>query len=93
MAIVIKGNFPHNCDECDYKLSCPVRFEAREDKAKRHPNCPIIGEIPDKHGDLVELQEVEDMLCEESSSSDRDVRPEQLLGLLKGIPVILEASK
>jgi len=50
-------------------------------------------ELPDEHGDLVELQEVEDMLCEESSSSDRDVRPAQLLGLLKGIPVILEASK
>lgn len=54
-------------------------------------DCPSI-EIPDKHGDLVELQNVEDMICEESSSSDRDVSTEHILGLMKGIPVILETN-
>ena len=101
MAIVINGDMPKNCDECNIKWCCPIRFEAREDKTSRHPSCPIIGEIPDKHGDLVDrakaLYELRTLMCDDCRHHKGDdcswCSFNECLEAVEDAPVILEASK
>lgn len=89
--IVINGDMPKNCEECDLQMSCPVHFSAREDKASRHSSCPIIGEIPDEHGDLIDrdklLFDIVKINCLD------DVAKDEILETIQKYPVILEASK
>lgn len=61
MALIIKGDMPKACnwfDEngkhrfCKVNAFCDCRIYTR---GERPSDCPILGEIPDKHGRLVDL--------------------------------------
>lgn len=52
MAIVIDAERPHACWACDYR--CGLNIIARTEEEGIADECPIIGEIPDKHGDLID---------------------------------------
>lgn len=52
MAIVIDAERPHACWACDYR--CGLNIIARTEEEGVHDDCPIIGEIPDVHGDLID---------------------------------------
>lgn len=54
MALIIKGKMPENCFKCRVtfvalKMGCSLDSEMKLDdvKVKRHPSCPIVGEIAD----------------------------------------------
>ncbi len=61
MGVLIRGKMPNTCFEC---LTDPHRdvwcdglcalLTPEETKKIRHPECPIIGEIPDEHGELMD---------------------------------------
>ena len=59
MALIIKGGeIPVDCFGCDemFTLSqCPIHLNEplKYCDGTRHPDCPIIGEIPDSHGRLI----------------------------------------
>ena len=82
MALIIEGKMPDTClSEVSSELHCPIfesclafhnayhhRFEPLENAHKcRLEDCPIIGEIPDKHGDLIDrdelLTDLADRMC------------------------------
>lgn len=52
MAIVIDAERPHACWACDYR--CGLNIIARTEEEGIADDCPIIGEIPDVHGDLID---------------------------------------
>lgn len=60
MAIVIDAERPHACWACDYR--CGLNIIARTEEEGVHDDCPIIGEIPDKHGRLIDADELQDVL-------------------------------
>ena len=62
--IVVKGKMPTKCYDCltigfDFE-NCPLNKSESADANTwmrcdhRHPDCPIVGEIPDEHGDLID---------------------------------------
>ena len=59
--IAIKWEMPKNCIDCLGKLGpishCPCKNNF-EFKHNRHPDCPIVGEISDEHGDLIDDDEL-----------------------------------
>ena len=67
MAIVIKGDMPKSCTRCNYHtivrdIENNIDLEACPFLSRIvtmfyntiHSDCPIVGEIPDEHGDLVD---------------------------------------
>ena len=55
MALIIKADKrPKNCGECIGWYKC--------EGWKEPYTCPIIGEIPDEHGDLIDRGELQDVL-------------------------------
>ena len=107
MALIIKAYNPSRCGDCDlcelytdmmteescYK--CVVTTNV-VDTEKKHYTCPIIGEIPDSHGDLIDEDEFRQVIYREIRNHKED---EPITMILKGIlwemdnaPVIVEAS-
>ena len=91
MALIVKGNMPRECCECDYR--CGINIIAWTMKSSgRHPSCPIIGEIPDEHGRLVSLDKLKESFNQkifvEGSITVRDITD-----LLDNAPVVVEASR
>ena len=97
MALIIKGNMPTCCgacksvqryrysDECEY-LRKPI---ARNGRLK---DCPILGEIPDKHGDLIDIQAVEERA--KAIQYEKGIPyNEALLVAFDTASVVVEASK
>ena len=72
MALIIKGNAPKGkgCDGCEFQTStceqlgactCYMFIDLVPDfHNHRHSKCNIIDEIPDEHGDLVDVQAIEE---------------------------------
>lgn len=65
MALIIDAPIPKNCLSCPSKEHClafgKVHFNERLkmlDECRRADNCPIIGEIPDKHGRLIDADKL-----------------------------------
>jgi hypothetical protein len=52
MAIIIDAEKPHACWACDFR--CGLNIIARTEEEGIHDDCPIIGEIPDVHGRLID---------------------------------------
>lgn len=67
MALIIEGNLPKSCYDCKFAemryasdrecrcglLGYGVYMDiSRGAEIERNPACPIIGEIPDEHGEL-----------------------------------------
>lgn len=70
MALIIKGDMPtgKGCDGCEFQTSRCEQMDActcylfggviHNFHNERHENCPIIGEIPDKHGRLIDADKL-----------------------------------
>ena len=80
MALIIKGDMPTCCWDCDrdWETNCPLSasnevYEEWKDVENevRHPDCPIIGEIPDKHGDLIDRKALSDAIGKVITDRDR----------------------
>ena len=100
MALIIKGDMPVSCFGCEmdeFWTTCPlhnmaeVEFESWKDTEGVHPDCPIIGEIPDKHGALVDKTELTRKMVHLVND-----KGEHFFALkvedYNNLPVILEAS-
>ena len=64
MALIIKGDMPKACNWfdkngkhrfCNVNAFCDCRIYSR---GKRPSDCPILGEIPDEHGDLIDRNQL-----------------------------------
>lgn len=101
MALIIDAPMPKNCLSCPMKEHCSafgkLHFNERLkmlDESIRADKCPIIGEIPDRHGRLIDADAI-------ISKIERMVHPDDLTytiahGILKQIvedaETIVEAS-
>lgn len=115
MAILIENmEMPKYCYECltiglDFE-NCPLNKSESADANTwmrcdhRHPDCPIVGEIPDKHGDLIDRDKFLEkakkwslkvtMTDKEGNVIAVKVIPYiELFSDLKNEPVVLEANK
>ena len=81
MAIIIDAERPHACWACDYR--CGLNIIARTEEEGVHDDCPIIGEIPDVHGRLIDADELE--------ASDAIIVGEDAWNMVHNAPTILEA--
>lgn len=98
MALIIKGDMPKGCGwDCDLwseGLCAPLQKSV--DEHTIDSDCPIIGEIPDSHGDLIDEDEFRLVIYREIRNHKKD---EPITMILKGIlwemdnaPVIVEAN-
>ena len=97
--IVMKWEMPENCIDCLGKLGsisrCPCENNF-EFKHNRHPDCPIVGEIPDKHGRIIDEKWVEVYILKyfPIEFSNEMEKVYKLLKLaLEDVPTILEANE
>ena len=63
MSVLIRMKLPPNCRECDIEYDsyyCPLAGkETGDDRyGKRLDDCPIIAELPEKHGRLVDADKL-----------------------------------
>lgn len=92
--IVLNKKMPKSCWECFTKLhieDCPCNDTKVQDyKESRHPDCPIVAEIPDKHGRLIDASELA-----YESITDYTLESHLVVSLedIKNAPTILKASK
>lgn len=101
MAVIIKAYNPSRCGDCDlcelytdmmteescYK--CVVTTNV-VDTEKKHYTCPIIGEIPDKHGDLIEGEKVLKVL-DAVLDNKEFIKIRQTL--IDAVPIVVEATE
>ena len=93
MALIIKADMPKACnwfDEngkhhfCKVNAFCDCRIYTRD---KRPSDCPILGEIPEKHGRLIDA----DKLAEEFDGHGVFME-EEVKKIIGFFPIVLEAS-
>lgn len=102
MALIIKGDMPSCCAVCcDCNSADDGNFCNRTGnrlgndwQLYRPLNCPIIGEIPDSHGRLIDADELEKavekmVVCD---SYEYTIAHEMVKKLLKIAPTVLEAT-
>lgn len=108
MALIIKGNMPSCCAVCcDCNSADDGNFCNRTGnrlgndwQLYRPLNCPIIGEIPDKYGELIERGTFVDKvksewyrIHEETGYDIKGIYWNSLLEANDKAPTVLEASK
>jgi len=102
MALIIKGDMPKACawyDEEGHCIRCfnygACPYEKIDCFPKRPPRCPIIGEIPDEHGDLCDASSLGLELYEELERIHKIV-PAEVILLIKKVfdnaPTVVEAT-
>lgn len=68
--LIVDMKMPKNCAECglvDESDRCVLLGTFAGDKSVRIPKCPIIGVLPQQHGDLIDrdhFKENLDMVCD-----------------------------
>ena len=96
MAIVIKGEMPKGrCwwhDEQGKEHECQF-FPCTRDA----DNCPIIGEIPDKHGRLIDADKLKQVM-DDATENDKDnpfckMMYSYVIQVLAKSPTVLEATE
>ena len=94
MALIIKADMPTRCRECrdmGFDIpNCPLHKHTQGNwyRIGKHPDCPIIGEIPNEHGRLVDADELKkDALCCGSKFQNAFIRR------ITVAPTVVEASK
>ena len=109
MALIIKGDMPNCCAVCwecncaDDGNFCAVNGNrlGNDWQVHRMGNCPILGEIPDDHGRLVDADIMKEAfeataLIEASRDKGNELiyfdRIELVHGIIDRTPTILEAS-
>lgn len=110
MALIIKGEMPTCCWDCDrdWETNCPLSasnevYEEWKDVENevRHPDCPIIGEIPDKHGDLIDRDKASTQIiaeicqfCASAENGNCDgCLVQKCLEAIGRVPTIVEATE
>ena len=103
MALIIKGDMPtgKGCDGCEFQTSRCEQMDActcylfggviHNLHNERHKDCPIIGEIPDEHGDLKDANAILRWL---NSKADNRVPVTlgEIIDFIEKQPTVLEAS-
>ena len=98
MALIIKGEMPKGCnwfDEngkhrfCKVNAFCDCEIYTR---GERPSDCPILGEIPDVHGRIVDLDRVLDWLANDKRCFSMAMTS-NIEKALSDAPVILEANR
>lgn len=109
MAIIVKGKKPkgcYDCDNCDkrayfdgneWHLGCRLLCKEVSDDGETDEMCPIVGEIPDRHGRLIDAYRLATAVAQaQDSVLHKEYDPFMLLGdVLRWIglaPTIVEAS-
>ena len=113
MALIIRGKMPETCDKCWNRYSCDAYFRQVE-RMKQSKNeqvfdvfgemrlkcCPIIGEIPDKYGRLIDADafknSVADMRMEKPlrNGAKQVIEIGELFGrIIDDAPTIVEATE
>lgn len=78
---VVRMEVPENCYECDMFMSmfvndCPIyqkpggQGNKHKYTSSRHPDCPIICSLPEGHGRLVDMRDIDSMMEDALSTSD-----------------------
>lgn len=109
MALIIKGKMPTKCGECRFCnkfcdcpvcIAIPMKVEADEIFPK---GCPIIGEIPDEHGRLIDADALlpksgyDPMMFQHKYDGDHRTQYDtlmgyEILGIVEDAPTIVEAN-
>lgn len=84
MLLVVKMDMPRNCSGCCLMGSPNCPYDGSKAMGTDYPNCPIIGEIPDKHGRCIDADEL--------LASDAIDWGEEAWNGINHAPVVLEAS-
>ena len=93
MALIIKADMPKSCG-WDYDLWSEGLCAPLQKSVDAHTidtDCPIIGEIPDRHGRLISDTDVKALL-RSGLSLDTDADIDHVCGMIDGLPTILEAN-
>ena len=112
MALIIKGDMPtgKGCDGCEFQTSRCEQMDActcylfggviHNFHNERHKDCPIIGEIPDRHGRLINADKLADeymrylMVCFSSMQmSTANELVNAVKEAIKIAPTIVEATE
>ena len=90
MALISEGDMPTKCclGGCPIHESCN-KYDSLADT--RPSNCPILGEIPDKHGRLIDANVAYDKIAEQEGGNYVDMDAVDLG--LQETPTILEATE
>lgn len=85
MSVIVKGmKMPNNCmacdleevDDCGHDYRCPLIYKGYTSKIRqdgRLPKCPL-GELPEKHGRLVDVDELSKAMYHDAFESDTDLQ-------------------
>ena len=87
--IVIKGKMPNNCHDCKNGW-CQEWERVRDMTKEKSKDCPIVAEIPDEHGELIDKQKT---IFEMYNSAFWDTSDLDLaVDIVEHAPAVLEAS-
>ena len=103
MALIIDANMPACCGGCfflDYDTNerprcflCGADITKNVREQTKLPICPIIGEIPDSHGDLVDITPIRDKMSRIMNRYDIDDWGGKLADLIENAETIVEATE
>ena len=104
MSVIVKMEMPKVCMHCDASydfMACSINGEAWYNNKRyphfnpdisRLPNCPIIGELPEKHGRLVDADALHKIAGPVIGYTGRIVECVQMRNLYKA-PTIVPAER
>ena len=100
MALIVNMDIPRNCSGCCLMGSPNCPYDGSKVIGSDYPNCPIIGEIPDKHGRFIDVDayiktEMDNYRKhrDEYSLERAEAISDVLAVLDKYTPIVLEASE
>lgn len=82
MSVVVRMEMPNGCHDCKLRNmvgNCPIPMFDGQDKKKiwkleecfqRPPWCPIICALPENHGRLVDMRDIDSMMEDIQTTSD-----------------------
>ena len=98
MALIIKGEMPKGCSECrDLRFNipnCPLHKHTQGNwyRIGKHPDCPIIGEIPDEHGRLIDADKLKHELLEHGHPDTREWHYAEVDQFIDECPTVVVAT-
>ena len=97
MGLLIKNRkMPKHLHECPMRTDCPLVMDGcflLKDGEKRHEDCPIVGEIPDKNGRLIDADILEETLMKSAYPEQREWYFAEACQFIDEAPTVLEATK
>ena len=100
MALIVNESMPKACvwyDEEGHCIRCfnygVCRYEKIDCFPKRPPRCPILGEIPDVHGRLLDADLLKAELIKHGHPDTREWYYAEVDLFINECPTVVEASK